>query len=150
MRKVAVLPALFLCAAILFSCGGKFDGTVWECKYDYKEFQDQITGHNILEFLPGSKMKGTFTNFGPLPPSVLMYDCTVKGDVITCLHSDVDPRVFNIKDDKLVSEDGHCIYVRKEATTAAGNTRKMRRSVSILLIFLAVYPSGVRGFPRRI
>ena len=115
MRTALLLTALIIAGALLVSCGSKFENTTWECKYDYKEFQDHITGTNMLEFLPGSKMKGTFSNFGPLPPSVYIYDCAVDGDKITCTHPDVDPRIFTAKDGKLISEDGHCVYVKKEA-----------------------------------
>jgi major membrane immunogen (membrane-anchored lipoprotein) len=115
MRTALLLTALILSGALLVSCGSKFDNTNWECKYDYKEFQDHMTGNNVLEFLPGSKVRGTFSNFGPLPPSVYIYDYTVEGDKITCTHADVDTRVFSYKDGKLHSEDGHCVYVKKEA-----------------------------------
>lgn len=124
MRTALLLSALFIAGALLVSCGSKFENTTWECKYDYKEFQDHITGTNMLEFLPDSKMKGTFSNFGPLPPSVYIYSCTVDGDKITCTHPDVDTRVFTAKDGKLISEDGHCVYVKKDVPKQAAPQAK--------------------------
>jgi len=115
MRKALIFSLFFLAGALLLSCGGKYDNTVWECKYDYKEFQDHMTGTNTLEFMPGGKIKGTFTNPGPLPPSVYVYSYTSEGDKITLSHPDVDSRVLTIKDDTLVSEDGHCVYKKKIA-----------------------------------
>ncbi len=115
MRKAFIVSVILFSGALFLSCSGTFDNTVWECKYDYKEFQDHMTGANTLEFLPGGKIKGTFSNPGPLPPSVYIYNYTIDGDRITCSHSDVDPRVFTIKDGTLVSEDGHCIYKKKAA-----------------------------------
>jgi len=115
MRNVLIVSALMAAVAFSVSCTSKFDNTTWECKYDYKEFQDHNTGTNTLEFLPDSKVKGTFSNFGPLPPSVYVYSYTIKDDTITCTHPDVDTRVLTIKGDKLVSEDGHCVYVKKES-----------------------------------
>lgn len=119
MRNALAVFALIIIAAFAISCGSKFENTSWECKYDYKEFQDHITGTNSLEFLPDSKVKGTFSNFGPLPPSVYVYNYTVEGDKITCTHPDVDTRVFTFKDGKLLSEDGHCVYVKKDAAKQA-------------------------------
>ncbi len=121
MRTIITAVAVFAAFMAIVSCAGKFDNTVWECKYDYKEYQDHMTGTNVLEFLPGGSVKGTFSNPGPLPPSVYIYRYTIEGNKIICTHSDVDTRVFIIKDGKLESEDGHCIYVQKQvAATAKG------------------------------
>ncbi|MCX7679744.1 MAG: hypothetical protein N2316_11075, partial [Spirochaetes bacterium] len=69
---------------ICIACGGKFDNTVWECKYDYKEYQDRMTGVNVLEFLPGRKLKGPFSNPAPLPQSAFLYDDRIEDNKIIC------------------------------------------------------------------
>lgn len=116
MRTIISAVVIMAVSLMIVACGGKFDNTVWECKYDYKEYQDQISGTNVLEFLSGNKVKGTFSNPGPLLPSVYEYTYTIEGNKIICTHPDVDTRVLIIKDGKLESEDGHCIYVQKKAS----------------------------------
>ncbi len=115
MRTIISVMFVIAVFSAIVSCAGKFDNTVWECKYEYKEYQDKISGTNLLEFLPGNKVKGTFSNPGPLLPSVYVYSYTLEGNKIICRHPDVDSRVFIIKDGKLESEDGHCLYVQKQA-----------------------------------
>ncbi len=116
MRTIILALSVIAVFGVIVSCAGKFDNTVWECKYEYKEYQDKMSGTNVLEFLPGNRVKGTFSNPGPLLPSVYVYNYTIDGDKIICNHPDVDMRVFLIKDGKLESEDGHCLYVQKQAS----------------------------------
>ncbi len=113
MKKNGVLALLVITALFLLACGDKFSGTSWESKYDYKVYQDRIQGTDSIEFGSGSNATGVFANPG-LPSSHYTFTYKVEGTTVTLLNPDLAPKIFTLKEGKLISEDGNKVFEKKQ------------------------------------